>query len=349
MSQKRRHHYSSSRAGRNDLTFPKIKDAAVGRGDLIGYHSYLNWLIPTLAIGKSLRLSLLLFDKIIAEVDFEDLPDRVLQGLVSAGELDARTSRKIRDLIVPITRIIPGFGTGDLMRQPEDVFLDYVTEYYLNEEYRAKGEEPPPAPVQALRDIRYTVTVSAFENWFALSRQVSSLFIPNTWEEGILQDFLKFLNSPKPPDVARHYGQYRSVVTKLLPTIDDLSLDEIVELRQHEYFASFRQKTTVLVDAVGTAGDIAHVIEEEERSDIKILQDMFRPRPLPTLLRAIIGNLPLPPPIYVNPVSAYDGVSGVVRNIKAARDLGWLYFVRDIKETSERAKHLRVGDILGLH
>lgn len=341
--------YTSGRAGQRDLTFPKIQNLAIGREDLIGYHSYLNWLVPTYVFGKSLRLSLLLFDKIIAETDHEDLPDRVLQGLVSQGHFDARTAHRVGDLIIPITRLVAGFGTGDLLRQPEDAFLDYATDSYLDEEYRAKGENPPELPVKALGDIRYMVTVSAFENWFALSKQLPSLFIPNVWEEGILLEFLKFLNYSETRDEARNYGKFSSVVTKLLPAIDELSVDEILELRDHEYFASFRRKTKNIVDMLGKAADADCVVEEEERNDIKILQDMFRPRPLPTLLRAVFGNLPIPTAINANPVSAFDGASAVIRDIRAARELGWLYFVRDLNEARERAKHFRTGDILGLH
>ena len=76
---------------------------------------------------------------------------------------------------------------------------------------------------------------------------------------------------------------------------------------------------------------------------------MFRPRPPPTLLRAVFGNLPIPTAINANPVSAFDGASAVIRDIRAARELGWLYFVRDLNEARERAKHFRTGDILGLH
>lgn len=46
-------------------------------------------------------------------------------------------------LFIPITRVVPHFGTPDLLRSPEDMFLNAVTEHYLDEEYQSKGEAPP--------------------------------------------------------------------------------------------------------------------------------------------------------------------------------------------------------------
>ena len=131
-----------------------------------------------------------------------------------------------------------------------------------------------------------------------------------------------------------------------MPEIEELSLEEILALREHEYFASFRRKTREIVNRASSIGDLNRIIEDEEESDRKALEDLFRPKPVPTLLRAIIGNLPIP--MAVNPVSAYDAATSVRRDVKAARDLGWLYFVRDLNEARERAKHFRTGDILGL-
>ena len=190
------------------------------------------------------------------------------------------------------------------------------------------------------------MTVLAFENCFVLARQFDCLFIPNFYEEVILESFLKFLESPKAPSAAGEYGTFKSLVTRLLPAIEELSVEEILALRQHEYFASFRRKTREIVDRVSSRGDLNRIIEDEEQTDRKALEDLFRPKPVPTLLRAIIGNLPIP--MLVNPVSAYDAVTSTRRDAKAARDLGWLYFVRDLNEARERAKHFRTGDILGL-
>jgi hypothetical protein len=346
MQIKKRRRYNPAGAARKELAFPQINAKGLGTADLIGYHSYLNWLSPTLQLGRSLRLSLLLFDKVIAETDFDDLPERGLNMLVSEGRLDRKACQKLLHLIVPITRFVPEFGTRDLFRSPEDRFLDIATEHYLDNEYLSKRKTPPDFLERQFRDVRYTLTVSAFENWFALSRQIDCLFIPNDYEEVILESFLKFLESPKAPSAAGEYGTFKSLVTRLLPAIEELSVEEILALRQHEYFASFRRKTREIVDRVSSRGDLNRIIEDEEQTDRKALEDLFRPKPVPTLLRAIIGNLPIP--MLVNPVSAYDAVTSTRRDAKAARDLGWLYFVRDLNEARERAKHFRTGDILGL-
>lgn len=330
----RRKRYNPDEFAREGLAFPPIDLRKLGSPELVGYHSYLNWLVPELTLGRSLRLSLLLFDKVIAETDFDDLPERMLYRLAAEGKLTRKACRKLLGLIVPITRIVPKFGTWDLVRPPADVFLDSVTEHVIDEEYTSKGQTPPAFEAgRSLQDLRYKVTVAAFENWFALSRQTACLFIPNDYEERILRDFLTFLSSHRDPSSGPDYRRFRSVITRLLPAIDELSLEEVLALRQHEYFASFRVKTRQLVDRVSSADDAAEadrVIEEEERRDVKALQDLFRPRPLRTLLRAIIGNVPLPS--LVNPVALYDAAAAVRRELKAAREVGWLYFVRDLKE-----------------
>jgi len=347
MGIKRRSHFESHRAGRPDLTFPKINNNAVKPNGLVGYHSFLNWLQPTLTFGRSLRLSLLLFDQVIAETSTDDGPELLLKSLVSQGQLDKRTSRRLLDLIVPITRIVPGFGAGDLLRESEDTAFSSFVETELDEEYLANGQMPPEYPDYMFKDMRYTLATSAFENWFALSKQMGCVFIPNSYEEDILTVVISFLSSSRPEEPTTPHDVFTQVVTKLLPTIDSLSLDDVLALRQHEYFGSFRKKTKYLVDRVSHLNDLPRILEEEERLDLGVLQEIFRPRPIPALVRTVLGSVPLNS--FLNPISAYDGATSVARDVRAARDLGWLYFVRDFKENRARTSRFRTGDILGLH
>jgi len=90
--------------------------------------------------------------------------------------------------------------------------------------------------------------------------------------EVFIWDFLKYLNQSEQPDQARSYGTFNSIVTRLLPSIDELSVEEILALRRHEYFASFRRKTSELMRIAASGADVGDVIEEQERDDIKTLQ-----------------------------------------------------------------------------
>lgn len=332
--------YDPKEFARKGLTFPPVDSSWIRPTELIGYHSYLNWLVPELALGPSLKLSLLLFDKIIAESDFEDLPERTLASLTNEGKLTKKALRKLLDMIVPIKLIIPQFGTKDLIRKPEDEFLDFVTEYYIDQEYVSQGKNPPSEPGRFLYDTRYWVTVAAFENWFALSKQTSCLFIPNHFEKRILQDFLRYLRAYSDPRINRDYYKFIGVVTKMLPSVEGLSFDEVLQLRRHEYFASFRAKTAQIVERILSISDVAEikrVVKEEELKDIKVLEDLFRPRPVLKLLRTLIGSLPIPV-VPLNPVGAYEAINTVRKEIKAAKEVGWLYFVRDFKERDIRGR-----------
>lgn len=326
--------YDPKEFAREGLTFPPLDASRIRPTELIGYHSYLNWLVPELALGPSLKLSLLFFDKIIAESDFEDLPERTLTMLTTEGKLTSKALRKLLDIIVPIKSLVPKFGTRDLVRQPEDEFLDFVTEYYIDQEYISHGKEPPSIPDQFLYDTRYWLTVAAFENWFTLSKQLSCLFIPNYFEERILQGFLRYLRAYNNPRVNRDYYKFVGVVEKLLPSVEELSFDEVLELKRHEYFTSFRSKTAQIVErilSISNVAEIKRVIKEEELKDIKILEDLFRPRSVLKLLRVLIGSLPIPI-IPLNPVGVYEAIDTVRKETKAAKEVGWLYFVRDFKE-----------------
>ncbi|MCJ7792114.1 MAG: hypothetical protein MUP49_06900 [Dehalococcoidia bacterium] len=295
----------------------------------------MNWIVPELALGQSLRLSLLFVDKIVAECDSEDLPERALASLTKEGKLTKKALRKLSDIIVPIKLIVPQFGMKDLLRKPQDEFLDFVAEYYIDKEYLSLGKDPPSESRRIFYDTRYRATAAAFENWFALSKQISSLFIPNYFEEPILQDFLRYLRVYNDPRTKRDYYKFIGVLTKMLPSVEGLSFDEVLELRRHEYFASFRAKTAKIVDRVLSISNVTEtkrVIKEEELKDIRILEDLFRPRPILKLLRVLIGSLPIPV-IPLNPVGVYDAIDTIRKERKAAKEVGWLYFVRDLKES----------------
>ncbi len=239
-------------------------------------------------------------------------------------------------MIVPIQLVVHSFGLRDILEPQEDAFLEFSTEYYLDQEYRSKGLEPPSIDdTRWLYDMRYQATPAAFANWFALSRQFNCLFIPNSSEERILADFLGFLRSGTQPRSQREYPKFEVVVTKLLPSVQTLSVDDVLELRQHEYFSSFRSRIGQLVDRVNPEDDISKVqraIKDQEHRDIETLQDIFRPRPWHKLLRAVIGNLPIPLPLAPNPVGLYDSIDTVKKEARAAKEVGWLYFVRDFRQ-----------------
>jgi hypothetical protein len=280
-------------------------------------------------------LSLLLFDKVVAETHSDDDVPGMVRNFVEQGKLTKAASRTLLQLIVPIQRLLPNFSISDLLRTPEDCFLDAMVEHHLDSEYEAKGQTPPPlGPERTLADMRYGLTVAAFENWFALSRQMVCLFIPNAYEEDMLNDFLHYLNSSGSKPAECVFPKFKSVLSRLLPTVDDLSVDEVLALRRHEYFASFRRKTRYVVDRLASADgedEANRIIKEEEQKDIRMILDLFKPRPIRSLLRAIIGNIPLPS-VVVNPVSLVDTVTTIRREFTAAREVGWLYFVRDLKE-----------------
>jgi len=58
-----------------DLQFPPANLSHFQSGELVGYYSYVNWLVPELTLGPWLKLSLLLFDKIVAESGWADDPE----------------------------------------------------------------------------------------------------------------------------------------------------------------------------------------------------------------------------------------------------------------------------------
>jgi hypothetical protein len=72
-------------SARVDLKFPPVDTSTLGSADLIGFHSSLNWIIPEYTLGRSLRLSLLLFDKVIAETNLHDTPDRIMGSVANSG------------------------------------------------------------------------------------------------------------------------------------------------------------------------------------------------------------------------------------------------------------------------
>jgi hypothetical protein len=320
---------------RQNLMFPPIDVGGIGSNQLLGFHSFLNWLKPELTFAPNLKLSLLLCDKIIVETYFPTFPEKRVDELVKDRTLTRGGAKKLIKLLLPITSLVPEFNASDLWKT-EDIFLKYCVEYYIDEEYGDIMQLSPDE--KSLYDIRYDVTVAAFENWFALSQQVSCFFIPNEWESKILHDFLKFLNAHEMQMRHPTYREFETVVTKLLPSVDHLSLEEVLTLREHEYFASFRFKTKELADRVAKIDDVAEVtrtIRDEERKDLDILIKLFRPKPKLKLLRALISNIPIPLPFIPNPVAVYDSVETVNKERNTAREFGWLYFIRDYEGALE--------------
>ncbi|MBN8209852.1 hypothetical protein JI666_13935 [Bacillus sp. NTK071] len=286
-------------------------------------NAFISW--NNLATGRSSylyefpgKLATLWYDEIVLQVS-DDIHSNIRDAIAEKENWNDDTHEVLRNLHVPISLYIDDPWITKL----EDTQLlnpgIEVAKHYFKKRY---PEEP--FDEQNANHIHNAIRVggaiaSSFETWRKLNEKVRCNFL-SSYYEGLLLEAVQEVESD---------DLYTEIIGYTLPDINEYSWDEIIDLRNHPFFDSFRNKVAHLNDAANSS-DIKlseEIVEEIEQKDMKEMLEMFRPTPKSKVIKGIASNIPLPIPI--NPVSAYYAIDDVKREIDLKKKYGWIYFLLD--------------------
>jgi len=296
----------------------------------MGFRSFVNWLDPKLLFSETGKLAFLWFDELIVESPWIDFRERIINNAIKEKHISQDVGFELLKVVSPIQKYFPEYDSSCQFYRPKsisemniyDVILDQAIYDLLEQEYEEKYGESHWDSVQAVGDLRPFLTFNALRYWRKLSEKVNCCFIPLPFEHEVL----RYISHTD--EILSQFCTFEEVMKFRVPSISQMSLERIWELRQHEFFISFRQKVSE-INSMMKAGDqrsAQEILTELENKDSKEMLRLFRPNVRTTMIKAIITNLPIP---YVNPFSFYQAIKDVVREQSVSTKYGWLYFLFD--------------------
>lgn len=118
-----------------------------------------------------------------------------------------------------------------------------------------------------------------------------------------------------------------------IPSLKDASWKDVVRLRKDGSLKFLREKIGKSMEKAGSDLELAKsLFDESEMEAIDSIVDKGRPRVIRVAIESILANLP---GMVVNPFSVFFGLRDTASACKKHRDLGWLYLLRDIRQTAK--------------
>ena len=167
--------------------------------------------------------------------------------------------------------------------------------------------------------------IEGLRRWMDLEKRTTTALLPTEREHRVLHGLSCMANGKEPFEV------FSEVMEHNLPSVADMTWDEVIELRFHPFFKQFRRKICA-VQALLSSGDNQasyEIVDEMKRKDLIEMAKFFRPNPFATVIRGIASNLPLPIP---NLFSGFSAIRDVFRDSKSSVTHGWVHFLIDIEK-----------------
>jgi len=115
--------------------------------------------------------------------------------------------------------------------------------------------------------------------------------------------------------------------TKLIvPKFEELSWDQILELREDKNIKAFRRK---FFSIETNKESIDKTLYSDLESTLWALAMQIKPNIRKSSFEAVVSNLPLP--TILNPFGLYYGVKSVIQHAKNKKSHSWVYFVQSMK------------------
>lgn len=115
----------------------------------------------------------------------------------------------------------------------------------------------------------------------------------------------------------------------VIPNFEELSWDQILELREDKYIKEFRKK---IFSYNGENGSIDEILANDLNKSLWQLAEQCKPNMRKTILEVVLSNLPLP--TILNPFGLYYGRKAIKNSNENKNTHSWLYFVQSIKNKS---------------
>ena len=114
-----------------------------------------------------------------------------------------------------------------------------------------------------------------------------------------------------------------------MPNFEELSWDQILELREDKYIKEFRQK---IFSCNGQCGSIDEIIASDLNHSLWQLAEQCKPNMKKTIIEVVLSNLPSP--TFLNPFGLYFGAKSIQSTNQNKDNHSWIYFVQSMKKES---------------
>lgn len=314
-----------------------------------GYASLARLSLEGFPFGPNGKLATLWFDQLILQIPGEDTIRAMIEGKLHCS---ISSQKELCRIWLPLTKCLPNYEFLDNAFQSKELKMIRAAKQITYEELKKlwieRGFDDSSFP--AGRGLAYTFAryrtlssaalVDSIESWARLNEKSPCTFLPTLREQKILQEFFSRTVERKPFDL------FSEFLIQKIPDLNSYSWDEIMKLRNHEFFNRFREKMVRLcaqLRCVPNTRELRSVFDEILRDDMEKMMNLFRPSPRLSAVKAVVSNIPLPIPI--NPLGIVFTAKELRKQIAASKKYGWLYFLIDLpKQTKTQNRHMQNQD-----
>ncbi|QTF06952.1 hypothetical protein HC231_02635 [Brenneria izadpanahii] len=112
----------------------------------------------------------------------------------------------------------------------------------------------------------------------------------------------------------------------VVPKFDELSWDQVLELREDKNIQAFRRK---FFSIENREKSIDKILYSDLESTLWDLATQIKPSIGKSTFEAVVSNLPFP--TVLNPFGLYYGIKSVIQNYKNKNSHSWIYFIQSMK------------------
>ncbi len=300
-----------------------------------GYASFVRSWQEEFPFNSSGKLATLWFDEIIFQIDhIKGATDVVAQW----EDWDSKTLKDLNHLWIPITKYQPKYRFSiDYLEKrfiaehpdlEETAFRIAHKETKKEVEKQKRKPKSPQDHYVFAREVSYAYLglLEGVNSWMTLNKTFPCVFLPLYRENLVIQDLFSVATKKTPFDI------FSEAINSRLPDLNNVTWDEIVELRNNSCFNNFREKMIHLHKMVhsGDINSVKELIDKLQFSEMKELLLELRPSPHKFLVKAIISKIPMGLPI--NPISALLNTHKILKEKKILKKYGWIYFLIEIEK-----------------
>lgn len=277
---------------------------------------------------RTAKALIVLWDELLLELPGPELVEAVFDLAEKEQGSDSATVAALRHCIRPVQERLPNFRFAD--RKVRDLYPSDTTFRALRDEWLVDiGREGPSRNQFA-------------DNFEATKLAFYGLNTIYTWSQ-LRTDGVQLLGRGAEDRAFRRAisglqasssgSPFIEMVLGAVPDLGSLTWNQVLELRAHPKHGAFREKcaeVAELLDA-GIETDAARVLSDAVNFSLREVARAVRPDLRTMMLKAVVGNLPLPIP--VNPISLVTGAQELLDAHAMNVTHGWVYFILDAEDT----------------
>lgn len=283
--------------------------------------SYNNLTMNNANFNLEGKLATLWFDNLLLGTDKEHV-EKVMEAVAEKEQWRNDTFKEMKKVQISSETLLPSINFIDESIIEDDYFQ--VAANVLKDKY-AKELSSPITYGGAMHEIVWGGfgIANSVKYWTLLNAKENCTFLPMDMEQQMLGKVFGSMADMK-------YSNFSDIITAIIPDICEYSWDEIMEIRNHNYWTQFRKKITELSKSIEDKKLRQDILEEIFRKDLIEMAQHFRPQVTKNIVKGVVSNIPLPIPI--NPVSVVCTGYDIMKEIDFEKKYGWIYFYLDNKK-----------------